>query len=123
MAEAPPLTSLAWAGASRVVGRAFERLGPGSAQPASLRDASNAGPDYGRTAIPSWLEVDWALHVRDMQVRGHSVRYVDFGPEKGKPIVLIHGISSNWQNWLEQLPRLAAEGYRAYAIDLPGFGF
>ena len=36
---------------------------------------------------------------------------------KGMP----HGISGNWQNWLENIPRVARER-RVIALDLPGFG-
>lgn len=124
MADAPPLSRLIAAGANRAVGRAVGGLIiPSKARPSRLPDAAKASSDYGKTAEPSWLEVDWSSHIHDMQVFGRRVRYVDYGPRDGKPIVLIHGISSNWQNWLEQLPRLGAEGYRALALDLPGFGF
>src|SRR5918912_1008729 len=37
------------------------------------------------------------------------------------PLLLVHGLSGNWQNWLENLPRLARER-RVVALDLPGFG-
>jgi pimeloyl-ACP methyl ester carboxylesterase len=36
-------------------------------------------------------------------------------------VVFVHGLSGSWQNWLEQLPALAA-GHRVVALDLPGFG-
>ncbi|HUR85946.1 MAG TPA: alpha/beta hydrolase [Solirubrobacteraceae bacterium] len=39
----------------------------------------------------------------------------------GEPLVLIHGIGSQWQMWLPVLDRLAAER-DVIAIDLPGFG-
>ena len=40
---------------------------------------------------------------------------------KGEPIVFIHGISSSWQAWLENLPHFGRT-HRAIALDLPGFG-
>jgi pimeloyl-ACP methyl ester carboxylesterase len=46
---------------------------------------------------------------------------VDIGSGDGPPVVFVHGISGNWQNWLENIPRLAAER-RTIALDLPGFG-
>jgi pimeloyl-ACP methyl ester carboxylesterase len=35
--------------------------------------------------------------------------------------VLVHGLGGQWQNWLENIPRLAEER-RVLALDLPGFG-
>jgi pimeloyl-ACP methyl ester carboxylesterase len=43
------------------------------------------------------------------------------GAGGGPPIVFVHGLAGNWQNWLENLPRLARER-RIVALDLPGFG-
>lgn len=36
-------------------------------------------------------------------------------------MVFVHGLGGNWQNWLENLPRIAQER-RVLALDLPGFG-
>jgi pimeloyl-ACP methyl ester carboxylesterase len=38
-----------------------------------------------------------------------------------EPIVFVHGLGGQWQNWLENLPR-AAQERRVVALDLPGFG-
>jgi pimeloyl-ACP methyl ester carboxylesterase len=40
---------------------------------------------------------------------------------RGEPLVLVHGIGSQWQMWLPVLERLAAER-DVVALDLPGFG-
>ncbi len=45
---------------------------------------------------------------------------VDVG--EGPVLVLVHGLSGNWQNWLEVIPALVDAGHRAIAFDLPGFG-
>ena len=52
------------------------------------------------------------------------MNYVDYGESRGdaRPVVLVHGLAACWQCWLEQIPRLAAEGRRVIALDLPGFG-
>jgi len=68
----------------------------------------------------AWLDVDWARHTRWVEVAGAPVNVVELG--SGDPVVFIHGHSGAWQNWLEQLPVVAAAGYRAIAFDLPGFG-
>jgi pimeloyl-ACP methyl ester carboxylesterase len=39
----------------------------------------------------------------------------------GPPLVLIHGIGSQWQMWVPVMDRLAAER-EVIALDLPGFG-
>jgi pimeloyl-ACP methyl ester carboxylesterase len=39
----------------------------------------------------------------------------------GEPLVLVHGLGSQWQSWTPQLDRLAAE-HDVVALDLPGFG-
>lgn len=83
--------------------------------------AAHAGDDYGETASPDWRSVDWRAHVHDTEVCGRQIRYVDIGEGDGPPVVFIHGLSGRWQNWLENIPRVAAER-RVVALDLPGFG-
>ena len=39
----------------------------------------------------------------------------------GPPLLLIHGIGSQWQMWLPVMDRLAQER-EVIAVDLPGFG-
>jgi pimeloyl-ACP methyl ester carboxylesterase len=89
-------------------------------RPAPRRLARYAGDDYGRTAEPSWREVDWQSHLHQTQINGRGVNYVDIGAGDLPPVVLIHGLGGCWQNWLETLPRLAQER-RCIALDLPGF--
>ena len=89
--------------------------------PATPRQARRAGDDYGRRDEPDWTSIDWREHLRSVQLHGRRVNYVDIGSGEAPPIVLVHGISGNWQNWLENIPRLAQER-RVVALDLPGFG-
>ena len=98
--------------------------------PALPGQAHRASPDYGRTASPDWRSIDWPAHLGSVTVCGRKMTYVDLGrhhlDEPGgrghEPAVLfIHGLGGNWQNWLENLPRVAQER-RAIAMDLPGFG-
>jgi pimeloyl-ACP methyl ester carboxylesterase len=46
---------------------------------------------------------------------------VDIGEGELEPIVFVHGLGGQWQNWLENIPRAALER-RVIAMDLPGFG-
>ena len=89
---------------------------------APRRAAKNAGDDYGRTAEPSWREVDWRAHLHQAEVGGCRINYADLGSDSElPPVILIHGLGGCWQNWLETIPRLAQER-RVLALDLPGFG-
>ena len=90
--------------------------------PARYRAAEGAGDDYGVTDGPDWRGIDWREHLRTMEIDGRPVNYVDIG-EQGdhRPIVFVHGLSGQWQNWLENIPRFA-QGRRVVAMDLPGFG-
>lgn len=44
------------------------------------------------------------------------------GPEHGQPIWLLHGFPECWHSWREQIPALAAAGYRLFAPQMRGYG-
>jgi pimeloyl-ACP methyl ester carboxylesterase len=104
-----------------------------TAAPATVRAARRAGQGYGETAQPNWRSIDWPKHQHQVDLAGTPVNYVDLpagevilpgGPPRGgerEPIVFVHGLGGQWQNWLENLPRAALER-RVIALDLPGFG-
>jgi pimeloyl-ACP methyl ester carboxylesterase len=95
---------------------------PTKIPPALPRAARNAGDDYGVTDPPDWRTIDWVDHLHRMEIDGCSVNYVDIGEQgEHRPIVFIHGLSGQWQNWLENIPRFAQQR-RVVAMDLPGFG-
>src|SRR5437588_1834255 len=94
---------------------------PSKARPAAPWAARRAGDDYGVRASPDWREIDWQEHLRSTEIGGRHVQYVELGAGSGPPIVFVHGLAGNWQNWLENLPRFAQER-RVVALDLPGFG-
>src|SRR5437588_2588599 len=74
---------------------------------------------YGPAGRSPWLDIDWREHQRWVVVDGQAVNTIELG--SGPPVVFVHGLSGSWQNWLEQLPVVAAE-HRVVALDLPGFG-
>jgi pimeloyl-ACP methyl ester carboxylesterase len=76
-------------------------------------------PDYGPPHPPAWLGMDWAPHLRTLEIEGRRVNLVDIG--EGPPLLLIHGHSGRWQNWLENILDLRRT-HRVVAVDLPGFG-
>jgi len=49
-----------------------------------------------------------------------KVHFVHQG--EGYPVLLVHGIAASRHDWDDLLPRLAACGYAAYALDLLGHG-
>ena len=50
-------------------------------------------------------------------------RHINFaeGPDNGPPLLLIHGISGRWQDWLNVSDALSAD-WHIYAVDLRGHG-
>jgi pimeloyl-ACP methyl ester carboxylesterase len=95
-------------------------LRPGAA-PAGPWRYRDAGDDYGASASPNWREIDWSHELKRVEVDGTPINYVDVGSGDEEPVVLVHGLGGQWQNWLENIPRLAQER-RVVALDLPGFG-
>src|SRR5215211_7432373 len=109
---------LATASYSRSMGRRL--LAPGAAPASPWRDR-DADRGYGATAEPNWRRIDWSRELKRLDVGGTPVNYVDLGSGDREPVVLVHGLGGQWQNWLENLPRIAQER-RVVAPDLPGFG-
>jgi pyruvate dehydrogenase E2 component (dihydrolipoamide acetyltransferase) len=56
-----------------------------------------------------------------VQAEGWTVRTLRMGPERGVPLVLIHGFGGDLLSWQFNQPELAAER-PVVAIDLPGHG-
>ena len=97
----------------------------GAALPASPWAARRAGDDYGAPASPDWRDVDWSPYVRSLTIDGRRVNYCDYGSavEGARPVMLVHGLAACWQSWLEQIPRLAAEGPPQEEVGLTPYAF
>ena len=74
---------------------------------------------YGTPAHSEWLDIDWDRRRLSVLCHGRRVNYVEMG--SGPPVVLVHGLSGSWENWLETIPHLART-HTVVAVDLPGFG-
>ena len=94
---------------------------PSRAAPSAPWHAKRAEGGYGESDEPNWREVDWASHLHQVELNGRRVNYVDMGQGDTEPAVFVHGLGGQWQNWLENLPRVAQER-RVVALDLPGHG-
>jgi pimeloyl-ACP methyl ester carboxylesterase len=80
------------------------------------------GPDPYGNPDPEWLRIDWREYLHRIDVGGaRDVNYVEMGPDSGEALLLVHGLSGSWQNWLENIPYFARD-HRVTALDLPGFG-
>jgi pimeloyl-ACP methyl ester carboxylesterase len=94
---------------------------PSRAAPATIAAGRRADDSYGATAQPDWRDIDWRDHLHTVEIAGTSVNYVDIGSGDDPPVVFVHGLGGAWQNWLENIPRVA-QARRVLALDLPGFG-
>ncbi|HEY9699400.1 MAG TPA: alpha/beta fold hydrolase [Trichocoleus sp.] len=61
-----------------------------------------------------------ALNYLTWNWRGHEICYTVQG--EGIPLVLIHGFGASIGHWRQNIPVLAAGGYKVFALDLLGFG-
>ena len=112
---------LATASYSKAMARRVLSPAAGPTAPWRYRRADTG---YGASAEPNWRAIDWLERRRTVEVDGTPVNYVDLGPadeSTGEPVVFVHGLGGQWQNWLENIPRVARER-RVVALDLPGFG-
>jgi pimeloyl-ACP methyl ester carboxylesterase len=57
-----------------------------------------------------------------VQAAGIPFAALAWGDPDGRPLLLIHGVTSSSGNWWRLGPALAATGRRAVALDLPGHG-
>jgi pimeloyl-ACP methyl ester carboxylesterase len=56
-----------------------------------------------------------------VQANGTRLSYLEWGVQ-GRPLLLLHGITSAARAWWRVAPVLVAQGYHAYALDMPGHG-
>ena len=82
------------------------------------------GPDptYADGDDAAWMGVDWPAFTRRVAIGDHEINVVDTGGGIERPVlVLLHGLSGRWQNWLLTMPAFM-DTHRCIAPDLPGFG-
>ena len=57
-----------------------------------------------------------------LPLQGRNICYDIIGPESGQVVAFSHSLAADLGMWAEQVPALAAAGYRALRIDLRGHG-
>ena len=60
------------------------------------------------------------VEVKTIPIGGGTVEYLKVG--KGTPILLLHGLFAQKEQWSELACYLSAAGYLVFAPDLPGYG-
>jgi len=61
------------------------------------------------------------IHTTDVEARGLRFRVDVAGPERGEPVLMLHGFPQSRHTWRHQLEALGAEGYRVIAPDQRGY--
>ena len=56
----------------------------------------------------------------DVDAHGTRIHVAEMGT--GPLVLFVHGFPESWYSWRNQLPAVAAAGYRAAAIDVRGYG-
>jgi len=80
-----------------------------------------ASPPYGPPGHSPWLDVDWRQHQRWTIVNDSPINVIELG--EGPPLLLLHGLSGSWPNWLEQIPVFAGRNGDSPRRGVsPGFG-
>lgn len=64
------------------------------------------------------------IKTQQFNCKGHPIHTLQSGPDAGPLILLLHGKMFKAATWQETgtLTKLADTGYRAVALDMPGFG-
>ncbi len=57
-----------------------------------------------------------------IHVNGIRIHYETLGPANGSPVLLIHGLGGNAEDWRNLAPYFTKAGYRVIMPDLPGYG-
>ncbi len=67
-------------------------------------------------------EMGTNFSLTSLSINSRLVRLAQSGPERGTPLLCLHGWPELWYSWRHQLAHFSAQGYRVIAPDMPGFG-
>ncbi|GAB3106378.1 alpha/beta hydrolase [Aestuariicella hydrocarbonica] len=60
--------------------------------------------------------------IEDSYLNVNGLRYHLVSCGSGPLVLLTHGFPESWYSWRHQLPALAKAGFKAVALDMPGYG-
>lgn len=63
--------------------------------------------------------LDYEHH--EIETNGVKLHVVQAGPQEGPPVILLHGFPEFWYAWRQQIPHLAAAGFRVIVPDQRGY--
>lgn len=66
------------------------------------------------------LDAPCAIEIERKQLEGGSIEYIKAG--RGIPVVLLHGLFAQKEQWSDVVCELSVAGFMAIAPDLPGYG-
>src|SRR3546814_2850365 len=69
---------------------------------------------HAALSVQHWLG---GVELKTLQIPGFEIAYLDGG--SGEPLVMVHGIGADKDNWAQIAPFLRGTG-RLIALDLPG---
>lgn len=77
-----------------------------------------------KTSSQSSEVKDTKIKSQFVNIQGANIHYLEAGDSTAYAVLLLHGVSWNSQTWQDigTLRLLAEKGYRAVAVDLPGYG-
>ena len=79
-------------------------------------------PERAHKNYETSLDTSVRVQFKKIKTNGIELYTAVAGPEKGEPVILLHGFPDLWFGWESQLRALAARGYRVYAPDQRGYG-
>jgi pimeloyl-ACP methyl ester carboxylesterase len=65
--------------------------------------------------------MDFELEHHYVATNGITLHVVQCGPVNGPLVILLHGFPEFWYGWRQQIPALAAAGYRVWVPDQRGY--
>jgi pimeloyl-ACP methyl ester carboxylesterase len=88
--------------------------------PTTTRIISAQATDDALTPTSTSVQQQQPFTTHSWKWRGNKIKYATAGC--GQPILLVHGFGASLGHWKRNIPILAENGYKVYAIDLLGFG-
>ena len=83
--------------------------------------AERIAPEPMARGMVSLQRASAGLELKKAQIPGFDIPYLEGGPSDGEPLVLVHGIGADKDNF-DRVAMLLTPTMRVISIDLPGFG-